>query len=575
MNPLRTFHGLPCVLAYEAHPENVLVCPRDVLLKLRDESALRMRQRMDDMAHDTRLRRRAGEELEVLGEEVRAECKKFRDRIGEAEKLLAEPMAVFPDTAAVDKSGGVPEGSSDDALHAVKRKDGDGTRFWIAPNDPPISFVSDFRAELVDTMFNITQTWSFSFGSWYYRLKRWLFNQPRWRRVYRLTYIESMAVSQELLMGVLNAVEQVTVYPAHDNVLSDLEAAVCIMAAYQSALEPKSEMPTTVEGILLDSPRILKHLADDLTAEVPPKSGNSFGFKDEAGLRFYAPLKWGRRYSDGTFDEHALVAVLFRRGALSHLPGSTRVTMRETMERISGAAHDNLLMVWTLRLFGKRLGNLVPIFTMEQHYLRSGLTAVVSLLLLWKVLNSESVFSGRAGKFSLKDIFPDGFGGECINLENEEGFSGSYAKNYEFLIERYVVPWYERNSAVTMSQLWPGLMLLAYCESRRSGWDLNRRITDPSDGSASAGLQVQSSRVNPLVDYMMLQTTAAAEKDADRLAAHDYALFHCENGLGRLLSYTLPKHRMLTLGTQFFNVQSIYDCIYFCVLGFLPVINVT
>lgn len=463
--------------------------------------------------------------------------------------------------------------------------------------DPPITFVNDFRGEVVDTLYNVGQTWTFSFGSWYYRQKRWFFNQSRWRRVYHLTQIENLAVSQELLMGVLNAVEQITVYPAHDVGLSDLEVAVCILAAYRAALEPRADLSGSVEGFLVDCSRILKSLADDIVSAMPPSSGGStatsssssfFVYRDPPGMKFYAPVHQGRRYAPGTFDEHILVAVLIRRGVIASLPGSSRLLSRDVSERMTGSAKDDLLALWTLRLFGQRFGTSVPVIVTEQHYLRSGLTALTALLLLWKVLNSESVFvAGRAGRFSLKDVFPDGIGagdgdGADVSVSSssavgEEGFSARTVKNFEFLIERYVVPWYSRDPTVTLSQLFPGLVLLAYCESHRGGWDLARRSVDSVDGtgSTSSALHVQPSRVNPLLDYMMLQSTASSDRDTERLAAHDYALFHCENGLSRFLSTTLPRHRVLAVGGQFFNVQSVYDCLYFFVLGFLPVINVT
>ncbi|AAF99167.1 pR77 [rat cytomegalovirus strain Maastricht] len=607
--PLRPYHVFPCVWAYEAHARNeLLCCSRETFARLRDDAALRLRQRAEDLAHDARLRRRAGRDVEALGEELRAECKRFRERIGEAERLLAEPLAApagveggeadgaarGAGTAAAGDGGGRDDAEAGERRALPGPAAGERNRFWIAAVDPPITFVHDFRGEVVDTLYNVGQTWTFSFGAWYYRQKRWFFNQHRWRRTYRLTQLENLAVSQELLMGVLNAVEQLTVYPAHDAALTDLEVAVVLLAAYRAALEPRSERSGSVDGLLLDCSRTLRSLADDVAAEVPPAPGAAhatsfFAYRDPPGMRFYAPVQQGRRYAPGTFDEHVLVAVLIRRGVISSLPGSSRLVSRDVSERMTGTARDDLVALWTFRLFGHRFGGPAPVIVSEQHYLRSGLTALAALLLLWKVLNSESVFvAGRAGRFSLKDVFPEGLGagdGEGggpsasspSGVVGEEGFSARNVKNFEFLIERYVVPWYAREPAVTVSQLFPGLLLLAYCESHRAGWDLARRSADPAgaSGGGSSALHVQPSKVNPLLEYMMLQATAASDRDVERLAAHDYALFHCENGLGRFLSAALPRHRVLAVGGQLFNVQSVYDCLYFFVLGFLPVINVT
>lgn len=558
--------------------EHVLVCPRDVLERLRSDGVLRLRQQREELSRDRILRRHVAEQFAALQSTLEVNCDRLRKKIGVTETLLT----TYGISGDVELGDGGSEGEEKDSEPAKRRRDASPTegvrdhasgqarksRIGIAPNDPPISFVDDFRGEFVDTLFNETQSWTFSFGSWYYRLKRFLFVQGRWKRLYRISQIENLSVSQELLMGVINALERVTVYPSHDCVVSDLEAAVCLLAAYHAAVRPADETPMTVVEILRSSSKMLKVLSDDLSNEFGSRVGtNLFSFNDPADMTFYAPVQGGRRYANKTFDRHVLVDVLFRRGVIQKLPGYSRCSERVVEERLSGSARDDLLSIWSRRVLGGRLLE-VPVFVYEQHYLRSGLVALEALIFLWKVLNSESVFSPRNSRFSLRDVFPTE-----TSVSVETGFSGHGAKNFEYVVEQYVIPWYERDQGVTVSRLWPGLVLLAVTESSRSGWDVSQR--DVSAGERDGGVQVQSTKSHPVAEYMFSQASPASENGAERLRAHDAVLFHYENGLGRLLSVPLPKHRVLSLGAQLFNVADVYDCLYFFALGFLPVVSVT
>lgn len=140
-------------------------------------------------------------------------------------------------------------------------------------------------------------------------------------------------------------------------------------------------------------------------------------------------------------------------------------------------------------------------------------------------------------------------------------------------MQYYIGPWYARDPAVTLSQLFPGLALLAVTESVRSGWDPSRREDSAGGGDGGGAVLMQLSKSNPVADYMFAQSSKQYG-DLRRLEVHDALLFHYEHGLGRLLSVTLPRHRVSTLGSSLFNVNDIYELLYFLVLGFLPSVAV-
>ncbi|AAM00716.1 DNA packaging tegument protein UL25 [Panine betaherpesvirus 2] len=637
MSLLRTFWQLP-IAVYEPHRENVLRCPDRVLRRLLEDAAVGIRGGWrEDFIMDRVRKRYLREELRDLNDKVHTYCEDLEGRVSEAEALLnqqCEVVEVLPPSqgshggtlpehalysrhdAITGPDGGViatpyarggcgvsstwlaqcadrpPFGPTpaQAAQAALVGAPGGATYFGITQNDPFIRFHTDFRGELVSTMFENASTWTFSFGIWYYRLKRGLYTQPRWKRVYHLAQMENFSISQELLLGVVNALESVTVYPAYDCVLSDLEAAMCLLAAYGHALWDGRDPPDSVAGVMAELPQLLPRLADDVSREIAawegPVTGNYYAYRDPPEMRYYMPLSGGRHYHPGTFDRHVLVRLFHKRAVLQHLPGYEAQTAAVVQERLSGQVRDDVLSLWTRRLLAAKMGREVPVFVHEQQYLRSGLTCITGLLLLWKIANSDSVFAPRSGKFTLSDLLGQDAGGLPGGRAGgeEEGYGGrrGRVRNFEFLVQYYLTPWYARDQTLTFSQLFPGLALMAVTESVRSGWDPSRRDDHQREedavglglgGNGGGALLMQLSRVNPVAEYMFAQSSKQYG-DLRRLEVHDALLFHYEHGLGRLSSVALPRHRVSILGSSLFNVNDIYELLYFLVLGFLPSVAV-
>ncbi|AAK57122.1 T77 [Tupaiid betaherpesvirus 1] len=580
MKPLSTYYRVP---VYEGHAGNRLRVSGEQLKRLRDLGFLELRRYRLRLRRDRLMRRYVGEELRDLEVVAVEGLRELRERVHDVERSLAGgEVPVDGDGDPRDEAASPRPPGGDSPRDGADRSEEPAAAFGVAANDPEITFTRDFRGELIETMFGSAQMWTFSFGAWYYRVKRLLFAQPQWKRVYRIAQVEQLSLSKELLLGVVNAVEKITVYPTYDCVMSDVEAAACLLAAYESTLDDGRPEPQTVEEVLGRLPHLLRRLADDIAAEVarspPERAGGYFPYRDRADLKFYVPVHAGRHYAAGTFDEHALVDLLFRRGVLVRLPGR-HSPLTEMNERLSGQAAGDRLFVWTRRLLRRRLPGDVPLLVHEQQYLRSGLTAIEAFLVLWKVVNAESVFASRKGTFRLADVLTD------LALEEpplpppeEAGYVGDRVKNFEYLLEHYVVRWYGRDETVTVSQLFPGLALLLVAESVRSGWDPQRR-QDVTAAAAAAHeaknlVAVRPGRSDPVVEYMLTQS-ATRQSDLERLEAHDRLLFHYEHGLDRLLSVALPRHRVLALASSLFNVSDVYECLYFLVLGFLPTIAVT
>lgn len=161
----------------------------------------------------------------------------------------------------------------------------------ITPLDPFIRFTDDFRGEMINTFFNNAQMWNFTFGSWFYKLKRVFYNEPGLRRALKITNVDSLTISKELLTVTVNALEQATVYPIFGSEMSDLEAALCILAAFYSTYENSQiDERTTLVDIITLLPVIFRLLGSEITTlkNVSP-SGTYFGFNDPSCMKFLFP----------------------------------------------------------------------------------------------------------------------------------------------------------------------------------------------------------------------------------------------------------------------------------------------
>nr|CDI95413.1 GP77 [Caviid herpesvirus 2 str. CIDMTR] len=614
MSLLRHFYQNP---VYEPHVQNTLLCPEEYLHRLRDESAIQLRRYREEALRDRILRYHMGEDVSELASRLTDRCTELRARVGLVSETLSGHASggEFGDlvvSAYRDDDGGAARASEAPTSRptADDRPSGQGAgpssetradrngRFGIAQCDPEIRFQSDFRGELIATLYSESQHWTFSLGVWYYRLKRTLYGYPSWRRIYKISNVDGFNVSQELLMGVINAVENVTVCPTYDCLVSDLEAAACLLAAYYAVrVVRRSDSSTpdaaleSVSAVLRNSGRVLKVLLEDMTAEAEDRGGggrlaaNRYGYRDPSGMRYYIPLKGGKRYATGTFDQHAVVRVMLKHGVLTRLPGSRDADMDYVVSEMAfGKTPHDPLFTWSSRLLRDLLGTeRVPVLTGEQQYLRSGLTCIMGMLLMFQTSNLQSVFGGREGHFNFTDVLRSDFPASSASTSGsvgEPGYVPNVVRNYEYLMEAYVVRWYRRDRNVTFSQLFPGLVLACAADSVRSGW-VHGSGDDDELSSASSGDNVttllRNARSNPVVEFMFAQHEGKHRlgDDPKRLEAHDALLFHYENGLGRVLSNPLPGQFVLGLMSSLFGVGNVYDYLYFTALGFLPVVQVS
>ncbi|AGT99242.1 portal capping protein [Suid betaherpesvirus 2] len=443
---------------------------------------------------------------------------------------------------------------------------GSANKLGITQIDPHIEYVHDFRGEIIFTFFSDVHAWSYTMGPWYYKIKQYLFYESKWKRRLKIVNVESLSISQELLTALINAAEKVTYYPSYDVMISDLEAAACILISYYSVFACNVDLEDVRDAgdvfPLLSA--IFKFLADDIVMEQSVGDDSiNFGFDDPEGIRFYTPINRGKHYHKGTFDNNILMRIFLRREVFGHLPRETTHLHSDLIgDRMFGAPVEDRLLYWTKRFWGPKMGHNIPNFVQDQHYLRSGITAIQSMFLLWKVLNSESVFGAKKGKFFLSMIFSN----VDASTISEVDFQSRDIRNFEYLVENYVTPVYRSDSETTISKLFPGLVLLMVNESISTGWEpggkqKNRRVNI---------LHVRSSTQNPIVEYMFSQISSNYT-DIMRLEVHDKCLFHFEHGLNELLLLSLPKNRMLSVSSSLFNVRDIYEFLYFLVLGFLPI----
>lgn len=485
-------------------------------------------------------------ELDLLHKKVQIECEDIGHQILNIEKVLA----------TVDDNISFKQHEIENIPNESKKNNQVG----ITQIDPYIEFINNFREEIINTFYNNAQMWNYTMGAWYYKIKRILYYEPILRKKLRITNVESLSISQDLLLAIIDATEKVTIYPMYDSTVSDFEAALCILAAFYSVFtENKMDEHTTIIDICKLLPTIFKSLTNELAIEKNISNKTQFIFNDPDDMKFFIPLHKGRHYSTKTFNNHVLIKIFIRKKIFQKIPGDQEAEESNIVKsQISGNMEDDRLLYWTYQLLRPKLHNNIPIFIHQQQYLRSGLTAIGTLYLIWKIVNSESVFGKRSGKFYLSTIFPHM---DKISI-NEPDFISKSIHNFEFLLENYIIPSFIHDPEITISKLFPGIVCLLVTESVRTGWNQNKKATNINT------LHIQTIK-NPIIEYIISQFSE--DDDLTRLEKHDSALFHFENGLNLALSFTLPKQRILSIASSLFNVHDMYDLLYFLVFGFLPI----
>ncbi|ANC96536.1 DNA packaging tegument protein UL25 [macacine betaherpesvirus 9] len=549
MTQLNLFYQFPIQPIFEGHVKNILICKEEEIQKLQQTGAITLRKKKEEIQKSKILKTQLKSELETLQLQVQTECQKFDSNLKNIEDALLTNNQI-----QVSQSANVPS-ETVTSQHTVPKQ------VTITQIDPAIHFTDNFRNEMIETFYNNSHMWNYTFGSWFYKMKRIFFNDQKIKRMLKLTYIDSLSISKELLSVVISAMEQITVYPMYDNHVSDFEAGLCLLAAYFStyndcSLSEKSTLIDVVHNLSF----IFRHLNTEIISQKNISDLNFyFGFKDPNNMKFFIPLCKGRHYAVNTFAEHILVKILITKNIIRILPGEKICTGGILVEsQLTGALSNDKLLYWTQILLRPKLGKDIPIFVHEQQYLRSGIVAIESLFLLWQVLNSESIFIKRTGKFYLTTLFPH----VSKNDFSENNFASGNIQNFEFLMRNYVIPTYILNTDITISGLFPGLIGIIVNESVRLGWNHQKKNTQEN-------ILHSQTKENPFATYIRSQLEESSELII--LEKHDDILFHFEHGLNVTLSLALPRHRLFAMASSLFNVSDIYDFLYFIVLGFVPI----
>ncbi|APZ76279.1 DNA packaging tegument protein [Murid herpesvirus 3] len=540
---------------FESHRKNTLVFTSEEVNKLKDVNILNLKTELLTTQKKCMAQKLLLDELYELYDKLKKDFKSVENDFINVEREILEQVEIAqPQKNLIPKSP--PLENIEELENAIQ--------VGITQIDPYIHFKENFRNEIIYTFFNNAHMWNYSMGLWYHKLKRLLYNETRPRRVLKIYNVESIGISQELLFMIIDMLEKVTVYPMQDITVSDFEAAMCLLAAFYSVCpNTKIREDSTIIDILKFLPDIFKHLTNEINLEKSNSPNIRYEFRDPLDTKYFAPTYKNKFYHKRTFDHHILVRILLRKQIIHKIPGyDDSDVISKVNLKLEGTIKDDVLLLWTRKILYPKLGNNIPVFVYEQHYLRSGLVAVETLYLLWKILNVESIFLKRTGKFFLSVIFPN------INNDfiGEDDFLSSSVKNFEYLVEKYIIPLYIHDQSITISMLFPGLVCLLIIESIKTGWEHGKKMQKNSN------MVYSQTNQNIFLDFIITQLSNS--NSLERLEKHDTLFFHFENGLDVALAFMLPKQKLISSASSLFNVGDLYDLLYFLVLGFLPVATI-
>lgn len=435
----------------------------------------------------------------------------------------------------------------------------------IVRNDPPLRYDTNLPVDLLHMVYagrGAAGSSGVVFGTWYRTIQeRTIADFPLTTRSADFRDGRMSKTFMTALVLSLQSCGRLYVGQRH---YSAFECAVlCLYLLYRTTHESspdRDRAPVAFGDLLARLPRYLARLA----AVIGDESGRpQYRYRDDKlpKAQFAAA---GGRYEHGALATHVVIATLVRHGVLPAAPGdvprdtSTRVNPddvahRDDVNRAAAAflARGHNLFLWE-----------------DQTLLRATANTITALAVLRRLLANGNVYADRLdNRLQLGMLIPGAVPAEAI-ARGASGLDSGAVKsgdnNLEALCVNYVLPLYQADPTVELTQLFPGLAAL--CLDAQAGRPLasTRRVVDMSSGARQAAL-VRLTALE-LINRTRTNTTPVGEI----INAHDALGIQYEQGLGLLAQQARIGLASNAKRFATFNVGSDYDLLYFLCLGFIP-----
>nr|CAA73633.1 virion protein [Saimiriine gammaherpesvirus 2]CAC84314.1 hypothetical protein [Saimiriine gammaherpesvirus 2] len=407
----------------------------------------------------------------------------------------------------------------------------------VAPGDPGFTVESNFKIELVSSLYTNQQQWLPSYGPWYSSLTDIAMQRRVFPKELRGTLNYQNSTSLKLMHAVLTTISSATDdFYADVRHISDTSSALVILNAY-FCLKTSAPIPVTYEELLNNLEAKLGMFVFDLKNHT---GGNGFSFSPQVNeaTSSIAPPNKDTKYSQIFFSSHKIYSLLEASGLLS------------TKGHEINPKTDVIYTI-TTEIFGED----IPPMSSFQWNLRVGIVAIEVFVITYLLLETSQIsIHSTHRRLNLSTLLGSKFKKSSTGLLNQIVYKKGQV--FSFLNKNYIVPTLTHNKNVPTSFLFPGVTLIA----------LESLATTAVD---KPFINLTGNRFQDIFEIINQKFTF---KDPVSLMAAQTALrFKVEHGLSNILTNLSPTTFATEIIRRQFGGEDDYDTLYFIVLGCLPI----
>nr|ABO48399.1 DNA packaging tegument protein UL25 [Wood mouse herpesvirus] len=401
----------------------------------------------------------------------------------------------------------------------------------VYPGDPAFEIQDSLPQKIWPMLYLHQQRWLPSYGPWHIRFTSSAMQLRNFPRNLRGQANFQNSMSLKLITSLTDVISRISLDFYSDlRHLSDTMSALCLMTAYYSE-KTQTPLPTNLQELLGNITAKVTLLVRDLKRAAANK-----GFNFNKNHSSLLPPQGGV-YSNDFFQEHALYA-LFRTAGMLASSSSSEYPKADSVLAITAAV----------------FGDNIPPFAAYQWNLRSGLQALESFILLFLLLD-VNVPPASNKRLHLETLLGESYSKGSRPPTHRPGPLDSGGSVFNFLIESFLVPTLLHRPTTNMSALFPGLYLV--------------QLEFSAGASTPHAIHLADVKFREIFNILIQSNVF---QDSQELIRAKQALrIRCEAGSGNLLESLSPGTTMRDIIRKEFMAQDVYDFVYFCVLGALPV----
>lgn len=412
----------------------------------------------------------------------------------------------------------------------------------ICPTDPSFVVHKQFQTEFISTLYGNSSQWLPFYGPWIKAFTNSAMQKRTFPKNLKGNANLMNSTSSKLITELLDtSIDTTNDFFTDNRHLSDLNSCMCLVSAYYCKTK-KLAIPITYEDLIDSFDRGMEILVNDLKHNKIQGNFKIYIETDEQKQSSITPLKNSTVYKKNAFSDNKIYNLLNNNNLFPS------VAKKDT--RFSDDSHTDVIYSITTSIFGAD----IPPFSSYQWNLRSGLSALHSMVLLYLIIENSQMVQGPDRKLNFNALISQEFN----NKQQKKISPFKRAEIFHFLIKNYLKPTLINYPQTSVSSAFPGMVLLSI-ESNS--------MANKNEASQFI-INLTDRKFEPIFDIIN-QKYIFQNVEAMVLAKTKLRLT-MEAGISSILSKPSPSTVSTEIMKNQFSANDDYDRLYFLVLGCIP-----